>query len=70
MRVCALPFLLDAPVHQNGFGHFDIEGSNDATVWTDGDYDSSDTYTPQVLQGTWVTVAANLMSNGYGSGAR
>ena len=57
-------------MHGNGFYHYDIEGSYDTTAWADGDNEgnSDNSYTPQVMQGSWVTLASNLEMNGYGSG--
>jgi len=56
-------------VHVRCFGNFEVEGSFEAGTWaTDGDPTDMTSQAPEVLQGTWETVATGLVAGGYNIG--
>lgn len=58
-------------VHVNGFGRFDIDGSNDTNTWSSestGLANSTQTGGINVRTGNWTTIASNLNMNASGSG--
>lgn len=58
-------------VHVNGFGRFDIDGSNDTNTWSSestGLANATQGGGINVRSGNWTTIASNLNMNGSGSG--
>lgn len=58
-------------VHVNGFGRFDIDGSNDTNTWSSestGLANATQGGGINVRSGNWSTIASNLNMNGSGSG--